>query len=348
LQVDIKDTQVFQNTIQSLNDLHNRSKVISDLIINGLDKKVVEVNNEMSISNGFLTAAKAYEMQKAAVLAQKTAELGKALQQEAAAIASANPIAIAAATAYVAQKTHEEMVAQRAYQKAKRNRINMEKRVELVRNAKNKIETLYEHTKMQLNGANSKIEMLTQAARTRLGKGDMTQKNYLSQNSNVGMSEYEFKNIPQSGGRWSGDPGNSKWIPDQNAIPKQPYGNEKSWGEILNKDGIDGIEFNHGEPDFTPVSEGKVVIDDFSTQRDNNFRQADELMAKEWSKEGKNGRGDWGAEDIKKYRKETKTTWHERSDMKTLDLVPQEIHSNIPHSGGISKKKKLEREVDDD
>jgi len=32
-------------------------------------------------------------------------------------------------------------------------------------------------------------------------------------------------------------------------------------------------------------------------------------------------------------------TWHERSDCKTMDKVPTEVHGNIRHSGGISEVK---------
>jgi len=38
----------------------------------------------------------------------------------------------------------------------------------------------------------------------------------------------------------------------------------------------------------------------------------------------------------------------ERSDMKSMDLVPQRVHANIPHTGGISKRKKLELEDEND
>ena len=149
----------------------------------------------------------------------------------------------------------------------------------------------------------------------------------------------EYKNIPQNGGVWSGEPGNSKWIPNKEDIPKQPYGNEKTWATILEEHGIDGIEFKEGEPDFTPVAEGSVEIEDFTTNRDDNFFQADQNLAQKWNQESKNGKNDWSISDIRQYRKEKKLTWHERSDMKTLDLVPQEVHGNVPHAGGISALK---------
>lgn len=154
------------------------------------------------------------------------------------------------------------------------------------------------------------------------------------------VAKFEKMNnfLPENGGEWSGEKGNSTWEPNRDEIPKRPPGNEKTWGEILDKYEIDGIKFKDGEPDFSTVSEGTVEIDDFSTERNENFTQADEKLAEQWSKEGKDGK-EWTAQDIKDYRKEHNLSWHERSDMKTLDLVPQEIHGNIPHSGGISVAK---------
>lgn len=144
--------------------------------------------------------------------------------------------------------------------------------------------------------------------------------------------------LPREGGKWDGEEGNSVWIPNRDEIPKRPPGNEKTWGEILDKYGIDGIEFKDGEPDFSTVSEGTVEINDFTEDRNANFTQADEKLAEKWTNEGKDGK-EWTAQDVKNYRKENNLSWHERSDMKTMDLVPQEIHGNIPHSGGISAAK---------
>ena len=348
MQVDIRDTQVFQNTLKSLNDLESRIKNKLNFVFSQLQKKQEEVNQELNVSNNFLNLAKANEMSKQAILAQKTAELARALQQEAAAVASGNPVAIAAATAYVAKKAHEEMVAQKEFQKARQNRINMERRVELVKKAKQHIDSLYEQTKIQLNSEQSKVVSLTQVIGARLTKSDLLQKDYLSQNSKIDINEVKYKNIPQSGGVWSGEPGNSKWMPDRESIPKQPYGNKKTWGEILDKNGIDGIEFKDGEPDFAPVSKGSVEIEDFTTDRDDNFYQADQNLAQQWIKDKKDGKSDWAISDIRKYRKEEKLTWHERSDMKNMDLVPQEVHGNIPHTGGISKRRRLELEEEND
>jgi len=144
--------------------------------------------------------------------------------------------------------------------------------------------------------------------------------------------------LPKEGGEWSAEVGDSIWQPNRDEIPKRPTGNKQTWGEILDKYDIDGIEFKDGEPDFSTVSEGTVEIDDFSTDRNSNFTQADEQLAEKWTEEGKDGK-EWSPQDIKEYRKENNLSWHERSDMKTIDLVPQEVHGNVPHSGGISAAK---------
>ena len=152
------------------------------------------------------------------------------------------------------------------------------------------------------------------------------------------------KKTPNSNGYWTGEKGNSIWIPDDDYIPQEKYPNSEgaksnpdnlTLKEIFKKYGIDGIEFKDGEPDFSPVSESTVEVDDFSEKRDENFAQADEKLAEQWNSEGKEG-GPWTREKVEEYRKENNMTWHERSDCKTMDLVPTEIHANVPHSGGIS------------
>jgi hypothetical protein len=306
LQVDIRDAGVFQTTLEQISSLKDRITQKINFMSNELQKKQSEVDRELAISKNFLNVAKAHEIQKQAILAQKTAQLARALQQEAAALASGNPIAIAATTAYVAKATQEEMIAQREYQKARENRINMQQRVDIVKKAKHQIDRLYEQTKMQLNGLNIHLKELTQILHIRLTKGDLSQKDYLSQNTTNTQNDIKYKNIPQSGGVWSGEPGNSKWIPNREEIPKQPYGNKRTWGEILDENSIDGIEFKDGEPDFTPISQGSVEIEDFTTNRDDNFYQADQNLAQQRSQENKNGKNDWSISDIRKYRKEEK------------------------------------------
>lgn len=141
--------------------------------------------------------------------------------------------------------------------------------------------------------------------------------------------------IEGNGGHWEGERENSKWFPNRDEIPKNPLTNPDglTWGQILDKYGIDGIEFKNGEPDFSPVAKGTVEIDHFTDNRygkGGNFDQACEKLAEQ--------RG-CTKEEVKAWMKENKYTWHERSDCKTMDKVPTEIHGNIRHSGGISEAK---------
>lgn len=147
----------------------------------------------------------------------------------------------------------------------------------------------------------------------------------------------EIKGCPidGNGGSWSGDRGHSKWCPDKEDIPKNLFTNPEglSWKEIFDKYGIDGIEFKYGEPDFSVVSKGTVEIDKFSENRygkGGNFDQASEKLALQKG---------CTKEEVNKWMKENGYTWHERSDCKTMDKVPTEVHGNIRHSGGISEIK---------
>lgn len=139
------------------------------------------------------------------------------------------------------------------------------------------------------------------------------------------------KFCPSENGEWSGERGNSKWIPDKDYIPQKANPQGKCWGEILKKQGIKGIEFWNGEPNFGPISKAAVEIKGFSEDRTDNFDKADIALAKK--------RG-CSPEDIKRLRKENALTWHECKDMKTMQLVPSIVHNNIPHRGGISEIKR--------
>lgn len=147
------------------------------------------------------------------------------------------------------------------------------------------------------------------------------------------------KTLPRTGGEWSGEVGNSMWKPDKDYIPEnRNYSNPdgKSAGELFQKHGIDGIQFNNGEPNFSEISEGTVEIENFSDCRyglGGNFDQADEKLSIERN---------CSKQEIKEWRMDNQYTWHERSDCQTMDLVPRDIHNWLPHSGGISEIKKTQ------
>lgn len=160
---------------------------------------------------------------------------------------------------------------------------------------------------------------------------------------NKNIEGVQFKFLPQTG-TWEGDAGNSIWRPNPEITPdpentKGGNPDGSTWSKILEKFGIEGIKYEDGDPDFSPVSKGDVEIEPFTETRDKNFRQADEKLAEKWTEDGKDGK-EWTARDVAEWRKENGCTWHEHQDCKTMQLVPKEIHNNTPHSGGISEIKK--------
>lgn len=143
--------------------------------------------------------------------------------------------------------------------------------------------------------------------------------------------EKEMKYLPKSDGAWEGDKGDSKWIPDDDKVPGKANPEGKTWADVKEEFDIEGIEFVQGEPDFTETARGEAHIDDFSDNRDKNFKQADEYEAE---------RRGCSPDEVKEWRKENGYTWHERKDCETMDKVPSIVHNNVFHSGGISEKKK--------
>ena len=151
------------------------------------------------------------------------------------------------------------------------------------------------------------------------------------------------KNIPISGGHWTGETGNSFWIPDDYVIPPDKgYSNmyHKTWRIIKAENRIHGIEFLDGRVDFKPVSKCEVVFswnhelgnDGIRYLLETGDRQylheaAFALLAKKMHK---------SVEHVKSMKESQNLVWHEEPDCKTLRLVVREVHDNIKHFGGIA------------
>lgn len=182
----------------------------------------------------------------------------------------------------------------------------------------------------------------------------------------------EIKNVPNTG-IWAGTRGDSRWVPDGEAIPKKYNPNNKTWKQILDENGIDGIDYINGEPDLSKMAILKTDIDfdlDLSEKakvgllspkknREHLHWEVFEKMAKE------NGysvdmirvmKGD--SAPVKKLMEQfgcsEQEVWnmcnnpnrvarvlHEASDCKTVFLVPREIHDNINHCGGVDMYRAL-------
>lgn len=143
-----------------------------------------------------------------------------------------------------------------------------------------------------------------------------------------------YKHCPVENGKWEGKPGNSVWHPDGGYVPMQSNPEEKTWSSILSEYKIKGISFKDGSPDFNEISKATVKIEGFTINRVNNFAKADMALS-----EKRNCTPD----EVRQWRKDNNYTWHECTDMETMQLVPSIIHGNIPHVGGISILKNNEK-----
>ena len=147
MQIKVKNIEHIIQSVQILNKFSEKIETIANEKINKIIRFLEETLQELNLSNNFLSVAKVQETQKFAILTQKEVELVSALQREVAALASGNPVAIATASAYVSKKSNEVYIANQNYQRAKKNRINMERRVGLIIKAKAQNGKLLEETK---------------------------------------------------------------------------------------------------------------------------------------------------------------------------------------------------------
>lgn len=112
-----------------------------------------------------------------------------------------------------------------------------------------------------------------------------------------------------------------------------------------------GVLFENGYPVMDEFSMGTVDMDFFTSNRDVNFKNADERMAyvlnKKWEEkpENKGKKGPYTADAVKKYREDNDLTWHEDPSRQKMMKVPTLLHANISHTGGISEETTLGQDL---
>ena len=150
------------------------------------------------------------------------------------------------------------------------------------------------------------------------------------------------RRIPKNEGHWTGEPGNSKWIPNPNHHPhKGIYSNmnDKTWEQILKENNIDGVNFKNGEPDFDNLAKYETSVD-YNSLSD---KIKEQLLSE---KKERSGLHDYVYDKIAKEQGLTRERLieikerlnlvaHETSDGRVL-LVPREVHDNIIHEGGVA------------
>ena len=157
------------------------------------------------------------------------------------------------------------------------------------------------------------------------------------------FSDRGRKNIPTSGGRWTGEPGDSLWIPDDSVVPPDKgYSNihGKTWRQIKAENGFQGINFSDGRADFRPVTKQEVVFDWERELGLEGIRHIVETGDRQYLHEAgfamlarKMGKS---VQEVKEYKERLNLVWHEEPDCETLRLVVREVHDNIRHFGGVA------------
>ena len=136
--------------------------------------------------------------------------------------------------------------------------------------------------------------------------------------------------VPKNGDRgyWTGERGESDFVLSK---------------PIVLADGteITRISYQNAIPDFSPYSIAEVKIPKMTNERyikGGNFEQADEALAKLWTDMRYNGRS-WSGADVRAFRENYpyKLTWHEMSNMESMQLVPFDVNDTFGHYGGVAE-----------
>jgi hypothetical protein len=108
-------------------------------------------------------------------------------------------------------------------------------------------------------------------------------------------------------GKWvNGSKGHGEWIPDPTSARAK---------EINKITGGKPIKYKDGYPDFSEYSQHTVKID-MKGNHGSDFTKANKAAGL-----------DKTPEDM---------TWHHHQDGTTMQLIPKELHNNVPHTGGNS------------
>lgn len=205
-----KNVKVFElNTISdSIKDLYLSLQHINDHCNEGIinSQKVFQsTQEELHTSEMMLEAAKVQEGICLAKKLEVEVRMTNALADEAAAIASGNPVAIAAASAYVAQVGVELSQAVEEYNKAVQYRQKLEHRCELATRCVNIAQEMCETLSMKFNYSKAKVNNIIEKGTLRMQQAYDDLYRYLSRISPDVLVEIE---------EWE------KWEPKENEPTK--------------------------------------------------------------------------------------------------------------------------------
>jgi len=97
--------------------------------------------------------------------------------------------------------------------------------------------------------------------------------------------------------------------------------------------GLKGVRFKNCEPRFSPFTIATVKLKNYLTGRygsEGTMPEADKILADRLRRP---------ENQVRQWINENQYVWHERRDGRHIDLLSHDIHSNIPHTGGIAANK---------
>ena len=139
-----------------------------------------------------------------------------------------------------------------------------------------------------------------------------------------------WNQVPKDGikGKWTGERGESDFVLNE------PI-------ELADGTKITKVTYQNAVPDFSPYAKAEVKIPNMTDKRlgtGGNYEQADQALAEYWTKIKYNGKK-WTSSEVAEFRDNypCKLTWHEMSNMDTMQLVPYDVNSTFTHYGGVSE-----------
>ncbi|WP_259407310.1 HNH endonuclease, partial [Bacillus safensis] len=120
--------------------------------------------------------------------------------------------------------------------------------------------------------------------------------------------------LPRSNGRWEGAPGNGKWYSDKQEVKAITGGKP--------------VEFKNNRPNFTPWEKGRIPFKEGKlTGNKSDFSLVYKELKKQYGFKSQRAAKQWLAD--------VGLTPH-HLDNKTIQLVPTDLHKNVPHIGAAS------------
>jgi predicted ribonuclease toxin of YeeF-YezG toxin-antitoxin module len=120
--------------------------------------------------------------------------------------------------------------------------------------------------------------------------------------------------LPRTNGKWVGEPGNGKWYSDKLEVKNITKG--------------EGVEFINGRPHLTPWSKGSLKFKDGMLDGSrNDFNLVYEKI--------KQLKGFKSMNQARVWLREKGLTPHHKNSTE-IELIPTDLHSNIPHIGSAS------------